>query len=151
MKEAQFEDLVGVHTLDGADYVSEETLELLKTMNPDFEDASMLLFRLDGIVYLAVEDPEDGYRSTLGHIYNMGPGSMTNVFPPVRVRVDYVTEHIQSHGGKEECEVLRFMELLPGDDLGDVIMEVGTEDSNDYYPSCVMYFDASRLSYNKGK
>lgn len=100
-----------------------------------FEHCQMIRFRLDGVVYTAVEDPDDGYRSFLGHLF-AGTGTMHNVFPPVlvfgRMRAgdDVVLELV-------DCATHR------------VVLEVGTEYFDAYYPQFVGAFHPEAMSINQ--
>lgn len=57
-----FESLVGIHKLDAVDRASEPREDEWSGIG----SAQCLRFRLDGKVYVALEDPEDGYRSSMG-------------------------------------------------------------------------------------
>lgn len=55
----ELSDLVGIHKLSGV-----ETGQV--SINDEFgdtQDCGFVKFTLDGVHYMAVEDPEDGYRS----------------------------------------------------------------------------------------
>ena len=74
------DSLVGEHVLDGVDLSNER----VKTWGEHFEDAGVIRFRLDGKVYTAVEDPSDGYRSSMDRIF-VEDCKISNAFPPIRV------------------------------------------------------------------
>ena len=116
------ETLVGLKTLTGVDF------------DPDNkEPENCIRFILDGITYCATEDPDDGYRSALGDIRSSSI-AISNMFPPIRVLARLSKEH-------------DILELV---DLGStkVIMEVGTDCSDNYYPSFVAAFHPENMAIN---
>ena len=56
-------DLVGAHVLSGIETG-------VRAFDDSFwcETSNYIKFTLDGITYMAVEDPDDGYRSYMGEI-----------------------------------------------------------------------------------
>lgn len=87
---------IGIASLEGRifllDAVDFERVEVEKWGG--FEDANTIRFRLDGNVYVAVEDPNDGYRSSMEHLFidDTGKSPMKNVFSPIEVRAEHRTE-----------------------------------------------------------
>ena len=71
-------DFEGEYTLDACDRHNSISYE-------DDEDCQALRFRLDGRVYVAIEDPHDGYRSSMKEIVELEQAEMWNQFQPVRV------------------------------------------------------------------
>ncbi len=61
--EVSFASLIGEHTLDVVDGAIEKFQEYEWR---GAEDCQTLTFRLDGVTYTAIEDPDDGYRSASG-------------------------------------------------------------------------------------
>jgi len=104
------------------------------------EGANAVSFRLNGIVYTATEDPDDGYRSYMKGITCDGAGSIKGIFYP-------------------SCRVLAVMQT--GDrsrilELRDVltkkpVLEVGTDDSDDYYPSCIFAWYPENMYANSAE
>ena len=135
----ELKDLVGKHVLDAVDF---ETIQV-KTWGDQFESANCIRFRLDGVVYIAVEDPDDGYRSCLGELKVAKGVAMTNVFPKVRVVGKHRT--VGKYNGKDDI-----LELVDSK-TGEVILEVGTDDIDDYYPGFVSHFRPEAMSVNKPK
>ena len=119
-------DLVGEHTLTGVD--------TFFNVGADYwhQDASVIRFRLDGVVYVATEDPDDGYRSSLKEIIIQENDRVTNEFPPVKVV------------GTMKHDIL----ILKNVENGKVVLEVGTDNSDDYYPSFVSYFNPENMQGN---
>jgi hypothetical protein len=120
-------DLLGQHELSGVDH-----------LYPDASDnfaADVLRFTLDGVHYLATEDPDDGYRSMLGSFEVVSEGPV-NRFDPIPVVLSVDRESYDA----AEYDLERFTGMLTMRDArnGQVILEVGTKDWDDYYPYCVM-------------
>lgn len=133
----ELSDLVGEHVLDAVD----ESNELVNTYGDYFEHANVIRFRLDGICYTATEDPNDGYRSSMNEIFVSDGKDMKNVFPPVHVVGRHRTE--AEYGGVDDV-----LELIDVED-GEVILEVGTSNTDDYYPSFVACFRPGKMNINK--
>lgn len=129
--DVQLESLVGLHTLDALDFDSEP----INTWSDHFKDASIMRFRLDGIAYTAVEDPDDGYRSAMDRLY-VSDAPMKNTFPPVRVMCSMKANDRNQHN-----DTLQFLNAA----TGAVIAEVGTDNTGDYYPWFVAYFNPEAL------
>lgn len=99
----------------------------------DSEDASVVAYRLDGDWYWFQENPEDGYRScmrlvrlaTAGEI----PSDSIAEFPPMMV-----TLRLTSHGFYGgPADIL----YAVNERTGLVVFEVGTNNTDDYYPEFV--------------
>jgi hypothetical protein len=111
------DDLVGYHYLSGCEPGTLENGEI---------SANYFKFVLDGKIYVAIEDPDDGYRSCMDSILVEPEGEIHNVFEPVLVYC--------------ECE--------PGEDVlnithavtNELIISVGTENHDGYYPYFVQRF-----------
>lgn len=133
----ELDSLIGEHTLDGVDLSNER----VKTYGDNMEDASVIRFRLDGKVYTAIEDPSDGYRSSMDRIF-VEDCPISNVFPPVRV--------LARKKGSDCGYVNDTLELI---DMmtGKVIVEVGTDHTDDYYPSFVSGFWPEHMATNESR
>ncbi len=130
----ELKDLVGLHTLSG---VSTENKTLPHTyMDDETYDASVISFILDGKVYTAIEDSNDGYRSAMGEL-KVDVFQCHNTFEPIRVLAIHETEQ---RGSYNSADVLVFygMNGLP-------ILSVGTSNSDDYYSSFVSYFQPENI------
>jgi hypothetical protein len=112
-------DLVGQHVL--------VTAPNLMVRHPFDPDASGVAFTLDDKSYLAFEDPNDNYRSSLGVLFCFaGDLYQLGGFYPEYVRLP----------------VLASMSAKPGDDIlelrdqatGQVVFRIGTANTDDYYP-----------------
>lgn len=131
-------ELVGEHLLDAVDFSNEK----IKDWGDSFQDAQMMRFRLDGIVYSAIEDPDDGYRSMLGGLI-VGEHPMTNVFTPVRV---IGRMRLKTPESNEDCETLELVDAL----TEKIVLEVGTDYTSDYYPAFVANFNPAAMILNAG-
>lgn len=91
-------------------------------------------FKLDGIVYEALEDPSDGYRSYLGSVEVKD--TSTSIFFPNPIDVVYVTEdNVQKDRAERASEGYKVISAI----TGHVWLEFGTEYFDAYYPS--FYFN----------
>jgi hypothetical protein len=130
--------LVGEHTLDAVDTFSES----IKQYGSRFEDCSIIRFRLDGKVYTATEDPDDGYRSSLGTLFVSADEPMTNVFPEIRV-----TARKKANDGSYVNDTLELIDIV----TGKVVVEVGTDNTDDYYPWFVGAFFPENMATNQAQ
>jgi hypothetical protein len=128
----QLEDLIGTHTLTG---VTINTIEI--PYYEQFEDAQTISFVLDGTTYTAVEDPNDGYRSTMDYL--IVGGEVKNVFEPVQVK-----GHMKEKD-HDEYDVLELVDVV----TNKVVLSVGTGNTDDYYPYFVGRFYPENLVINK--
>jgi hypothetical protein len=102
-----------------------------------FKDCSVINFTLNGVTYSAIEDPSDGYRSCFGEI-RVIKDKLKNTFAPCIV--------IASRGMGENEDVIMFRDKL----TNKVVLEVGTDSSDDYYPSFVASFVPQNMAINSG-
>lgn len=93
------------------------------------------MLRLDGQCYWFQEDPDDGYRSSLGTIRRcsvdeLPPGSFVG-FEPIAVMLRVRTKAAAAYSSRDD--------VLYGVDerTSLVLFEIGTENIDDYYPSFV--------------
>lgn len=114
------ETLVGRHMMSGVDFI------------PGGDNApAELRFVLDGVAFAVIEDPSDGYRSMLDGVF-FYKGIVNNAFPAVSVylsKLDDDTSDLYNMATNE----------------GKVVVQFGTENSDDYYPCFVAYFDPTAL------
>lgn len=130
----ELDSLVGEHVFDGCDMSTEQ----VKTYGDYFEDANVIRLRLDGKVYVAIENPEDGYRSSMDRLFVDGD-TIKNAFPPVRV--------LARKKGGDNYSVNDIIELI---DMvtGKVVAEFGTDNTADYYPCFVAIFCPENMATN---
>jgi hypothetical protein len=112
------EDLVGTLTLSGVDRATQG-------------EAHALRFCLNGTVYQVTEDEIDGYRSALGEI-KVVDVPIVNRFTPVVVRAQL------------KGEILSLIDVQ----TEKPVVEVGTEDYDDYYPCFVANWFPENLCLN---
>lgn len=98
--------------------------------------ANGIRFRLDGVVYEVLEDEEDGYRSSAKPLTAVHT-KPRNVFPPVRV--------VSRLGAGDQSDIL----YLDDEFNSNVVLEVGTDNSDDYYPSFVASFHPQNMVTNQ--
>lgn len=115
-----------------------------KTWSDQFEYCQVINFILDGITYSAIEDPNDGYRSSLKEV-RITDTKVTNVFPPCTVRVEKCSARIVD-AYRQDCQddTILFIDTV----TGKTVMEVGTSNADDYYPSYVNSFMPENMSCN---
>jgi hypothetical protein len=130
--EVEFKSLVGQHKLTGVD--NEQV-----RIDGDWDDANVLRFVLNGKIYVATENPDDGYRSSLRSLEIVDGPPVKNTFKAVRVEA-------RISDGRDE-DVLELVDMKNGE----VILRVGTENCCDYYPSFVADFMPDRMAVNAKK
>ena len=127
--------LIGVHQLSGVD-----TLKRNVERYGDFEDSNVINFVLDDKTYTAIEDPSDGYRSSLEDIY-ISEDKILNSFTPIKV------VGIKKPDTYEQNDVVSFYDCV----TGKIVLEVGTENIGDYYPRFVGDFYPENMCLNTEK
>lgn len=130
-------DLIGRRRLDAVDFDDEKIKEYY---GDGYEDASVCRFRLDGVVYIAIEDPSDGYRSSMRELTVANDATMKNVFPAI----DVDGRHRTSGEYGTEDDVLELVDAV----TGKVVLEVGTDNVDDYYPGFVASFHPESMVTN---
>lgn len=129
----ELKDLVGKHYLSGVSPIRKFT-------NSENEDSiEGYAFILDDITYECYEDPSDGYRSFLSEI-TVSDKKLANTFPPQEVYIVHKTNGMFC--GKDNIL------LLYDTTSNKVVLEIGTADIDDYYPSCRMFWHPQYLSIN---
>jgi len=134
----KLEDLVGLCVLDGVDQYRDD-------FPNDYDDEGMrsancMRFRLNGTVYRVVEDPSDGYRSNMREIGVLPHVEITNAFPPVQVMA-----MMKPNGDYNSHSTLILVDVQ----TGKIVLEAGTDRSDDYYPTFVARFDPGAMSINQ--
>lgn len=134
----ELRDLIGMGLLDAVDF---ETVSLPEYDGADtFEDCNCCRFRLNGTVYVVVEDPIDGYRSSMRDIRVDPRAEMKNVFPPALV---LGVVRVQRYG--DQASVLELIDTA----TAKTVLEVGTDDTDGYYPSFVASFSPENMGSNR--
>ncbi|NTF69400.1 hypothetical protein [Rhizobium rhizogenes] len=116
------------------------TTEKFERWTDEMEDCQVCRFRLDGVVYVAIEDPDDGYRSHMRELIVQEGATMTNVFPAIDVECNYRIEN-------EWNDVDDILEIVDTT-TGKIVLEVGTSNTDDYYPSFVASFHPENMATN---
>ena len=133
----ELKDLIGKHELDAVDFSTE-------SIDDGFgykEDSQVCRFRLDGIVYVASEDPDDGFRSCMRDLEIDESAIIKNEFNKIEVVGKYINE--SDYG--DESDILVLIDV----NTGEAVLEVGTKNTNDYYPYYVANFHPEAMSINK--
>ena len=116
--------------------VSEYVLRADETENFFDQDATNIAFIIDGKGYVAHEDPDDGYRSMLGELRSFSVDNILNKFEPVEIYAEF------SYAEKElvklyDCQTKK------------IVLELGTDNSDDYYPCFVGSFTPENMVINR--
>ncbi len=114
------ESLVGNHILSAVD---------IDATHPD-KHANAIRFKLGDVTYLAVEDSDDGYRSSMDHIaITQDECPRAKCFRGVEVVARMSSEYGQ--------DVLHLIHAK----TGRIIVEVGTDGGDCYYPCWIARFN----------
>ena len=133
----ELKDLVGEHVLSGVDFL----VSKMETYLDRYEDCEVVNFILDGVTYTAIEDPEDGYRSCMKEI-NVSDAAITNNFPG-----QCVIATMRPDEDYEKNDILDLIDAV----TGKVVLSVGTENTDNYYPYWVALFSPENMAINSGK
>ncbi len=127
MKTIELNDLVGEHLFTGVDESKTQIAEYEGSRH--LLDSNIINFTLDGKTYSACEDPDDGYRSSMREIIETDTPTK-NTFAPVKVLARMKIP------GVDGSNILELVCLA----TSKVVLEVGTDNTDDYYPSFVASF-----------
>lgn len=109
--------------------------------------ANAFSFCVNGRTLTAIEDPDDGYRSTLGALILREGELCKNRFPALPLRPRFYNTYDGDSPALIEGDPMiasrqaSLMDLVE-DGAEEALLSVGTDYSEDYYPSCVSYFSA---------
>ena len=107
------------------------------------EPSNSIVFKLDGAVYAAVEDPSDGYRSSLDRILVLP--KRTRLATPLVVPSKVFARHTTRGSYSGDADVVEFIDMK----TGKVALRIGTDNCDDYYPRFVGEFDPLALAGNQ--
>ena len=108
----------------------------------DEQDCKCVKFVLDEVCYMAIEDPEDGWRSHCKEL-RVSEQKPLITFPAVPVIAEHRTEGLC--GTTDDLLVLR-------DELtGEVVLEIGPCNTSDYYPYFDFYYHPEGMSCNTAR
>lgn len=125
----------GKHELSGVcHYVSEDT------------DIEGYVLTIDGQNYCAIYDSNDGYRS-YGHLHRTSQ-AQTNPFPKqvVHIHTEIVKEWDSDTWYETDYEYVTIR-----NEQGEIILRVGTDFSDEWYPVGHLEYFPQNLPINKGK
>ena len=132
----ELKDLIGEHILTGVDFDAEQVWE---EWGDEYQTCQVMRFCLDGKVYSAIEDPQDGYRSCMRDLI-VNDAAMSNTFEPVGV----IGVHRTDGGLSEIDNVLELIDIT----TGGLVIEVGTTNTDDYYPCYLAVFRPENMKLN---
>ena len=124
----ELKELCGKHILSGIEtgYVEEDEMA-----------CGYIKFCLDGIVYMAIEDPDDGWRSYCREL-------IVSDMPCDIALPDVEVFGVMQDGSLSRNDVLRLFDTTTAEE----VLAVGTEDWDGWYPCCVMRWTPENLSCN---
>ena len=130
----ELNDLIGNHVLTGIEYGQ-------KIVRQHFceENCNYVKFTIDGITYMALEDPDDGYRSYMNEL--------EIVEEPCKIKLPNILVccHMKGDGEWAKNDILIFVDI----ENGKTILEIGTENYDDFYPYCVLNYYPENMSCNE--
>ena len=131
----ELSDLVGTHELSGV-----ETGRICVDDSwGESQDCNFVKFTLDGVHYMAVEDPEDGYRSRCRELV-VSDDPPRYAFPPQAMKCYMKNEE----DGGYDNDIL----VMQDEVTDEIILEVGTGDYNDWYPYCHFEYHPEGMACN---
>ena len=108
------------------------------------EDAQAISINLDGNIYTAIEDPNDGYRSCLSMIVvNDRTARIDASIPGVKLKAIKGDNSTEWSSSNNDTVVFK-------DSISNMtVIEIGTNNTDDYYPSFVHYYRPENMSINE--
>lgn len=136
----KLEDFVGPYLLDAVDFDKMKNEQDYYPGNQEM--INVMYIRLNFRVYAIIEDPNDGYRSSMKEVLIVDR-VMKNVFPAVVVDVKRLNEYKrwEDDSFPEAMHIIQLVEKRSGK----VVVEFGTGNVDDYYPYYVAKFDPKVL------
>ena len=129
----------GIHLLSGVENVIISGQDVWCS-----EDINGVALIIDGITYVAYEDPDDGYRS-YGSFYRSNV-EVKNTFPAQRVEaVNIEWDAVDDYGWESTGEKLILIDCV----THEVILEVGTDTSDHYYPMAIFHWYPENMAINR--
>lgn len=138
----ELRNLVGIHIMTG---IETGTVKRKSWWSGE-DNCNYVKFKLDGATYMAVEDPDDGYRSCCRELEIVDEECRTSL-PNILVECKMRGNFYNDIWGTETNDILEFY------DVGNnqMFMAVGTGNTNDYYPYFVFEYMPEALSCNATK
>lgn len=103
------------------------------------EDRNYVKFTLDNVHYLAVENPDDGYRSYCEDLVVTEQPPLFSFEPQ-----DMDCMMMESFPGGFENDILVMRDAYSGE----VVLEIGTDSVDDWYPCCRFHYKPENMSCN---
>jgi len=128
-------DLLGQHMLSG---VSFGEYKIRRGYNKG-ETANTVDFILDNEIISAIEDPCDGFRSAMRTLIKHRNVVIENTFPPIKViGVEMPSDYDRKN------DAIEFFDSI----TGKIVLSVGTENVDDYYPIFISRFNPENMVCN---
>lgn len=138
-KEISIRDITGNFLLTGVGFNAIPNNEEFR----EFNECNTITIILDDIPFTFVEDPQDGYRSTLDKVF-VG-GDVQTKFEPIEVCFEY-RETSEYHS--ESDLIYGFDKNIEGCKNQDACLIIGTDNTDDYYPFYVATWNPENLYVN---
>lgn len=129
----KLKEFTGIHILTGCQYGT------MPKKDDQESDPNTLDFILDGRVFSVVENPDDGYRSMMDEIIENRLG--------VQIKNTFVPCEVAGVFRKGDVEIIDFYDTT----TGRIVMSIGTEKTDVYYPCFVGVFHPENMAINKDK
>jgi hypothetical protein len=138
-KTTTLEALVGDHVLMGVDF---GRITIPGVYGGD--EADTCVFVLDHVAYTVTEDPSDGYRSHMDSIRQY-VGKVSNMFQGCPVRCAMRAKPDPKTYSTND-NVLEMHDVV----TGNLVLAIGTTNTDDYYPCYLAHFDPTAMHINSG-
>lgn len=112
-----------------------------------WSDSNGYIIVLDGKTYVVFEDPEDGYRSC-GFIGYAKGEVCKNTFPEQRILVRHF-DGTKRWSDWYTSKMWYYEFLNP--DTEELILKIGTDEYDDYYPNAILEYHPENLPINSDK
>lgn len=116
----KLKELTGIHVFSG---IEVGTMDIPSVFGEP-EKCNYVKFTIDGVHYVAIEDPEDGYRSVCREL------QVSNTAPKTTFMPQPVECSMMANNSYEINDVLVVSDRF----TGKVVLEIGTRNWGDYYP-----------------
>ena len=137
--EIKLNDLTGLHKLSGVDFGQAPEYK------PSYSDdiPSTIDFIIDGEIYSAIENPSDGYRSSMGNFIK----NRENIGIKNKFQENEVYGIMRNDGFYRGNDVIDFYDVK----TNKIVLSVETGNCNDYYPYFVSDFNPENMCLNIDK
>ena len=111
----------------------------------DYDDSvsECIRFKLNDVIYCAIEDNNDGYRSAMAELF-ISDEEIKNKFPGHEVITKMKKRNEDYYGDYGKNDTLMFIDVL----TNKIVLEVGTDNYDDYYPMFVNGWRPNNLAIN---